>query len=84
MPTHNILATGLQFPEGPVIDKDGSILLVEIERRTITRVKDGESSVVAAFDLDQQDRAVLFDHGSFGELQAAGEDVVGGHGMTVL
>ena len=47
MPTPKILATGLQFPEGPVIERDGSILIVEIERRTITRVKDGKSSIVA-------------------------------------
>ena len=33
-----ILADGLLFPEGPVACSDGSVLLVEIERRTITRV----------------------------------------------
>ena len=38
MPTHKIIADGLQFPEGPVIDRDGSLLVVEIERRTVTRV----------------------------------------------
>jgi gluconolactonase len=47
MPSPKILADNLQFPEGPVIDRDGSILLVEIERRTITRVKDGKTSIVA-------------------------------------
>jgi gluconolactonase len=47
MPAPTILATGLQFPEGPVVDHDGSILLVEIERRTISRVKDGATSIVA-------------------------------------
>jgi len=47
MPTQKILAENLQFPEGPVIDRDGAILLVEIERRTITRVKDGETRIVA-------------------------------------
>jgi gluconolactonase len=47
MPTPQILASGLQFPEGPVVDQDGSILIVEIERRTITRVKDGKTSIVA-------------------------------------
>jgi gluconolactonase len=42
------LASGLQFPEGPVEDADGALLLVEIERRTITRVTpDGAVSVVA-------------------------------------
>jgi gluconolactonase len=47
MPAQKIIADNLQFPEGPVIDRDGSILLVEIERRTITRVKDGKTSIVA-------------------------------------
>jgi gluconolactonase len=38
MDTHRVLADGLLFPEGPVVHPDGSILLVEIERRTITRI----------------------------------------------
>jgi gluconolactonase len=50
MPASKILAENLQFPEGPVVDRDGSILIVEIERRTITRVKDGKSSIVAELD----------------------------------
>ena len=42
-----ILATGLRFPEGPVFAADGSILLVEIERGTITRVaRSGEVGVL--------------------------------------
>lgn len=42
------VATGLRFPEGPIAMPDGSILLVEIERGTLTRVQhDGRSSVVA-------------------------------------
>lgn len=43
------LAAGLRFPEGPAIMPDGSIVLVEIERRTITRVaKDGTKTVIAS------------------------------------
>ncbi len=43
-----VLATGLRFPEGPIALPDGSILLVEIERRTLTKVApDGTVSVVA-------------------------------------
>ena len=38
------LATGLLFPEGPVAVDDGSILLVEIARGTLTRV-DAEGAV---------------------------------------
>jgi gluconolactonase len=41
------LATGLQFPEGPIAMDDGSVLLVEIARGTLTRVTaDGKVSVV--------------------------------------
>ena len=42
------IATGLQFPEGPVAMADGSVLLVEIARGTLSRVTmDGRISVVA-------------------------------------
>jgi gluconolactonase len=42
------LATGLQFPEGPVAMPDGSVLVVEIRRGTLTRVTvDGKLEVVA-------------------------------------
>jgi gluconolactonase len=45
------LATGLQFPEGPIAMPDGSVLLVEIKRRTITRVApDGAAEVVVQLD----------------------------------
>src|SRR3546814_3735100 len=43
-----VVATGLRFPEGPVPMPDGSVLLVEIARGTLTRVStDGSLSVVA-------------------------------------
>lgn len=43
-----VIAKGLRFPEGPVAMPDGSIVLVEIERGTVTRVApDGTTSVVA-------------------------------------
>lgn len=46
--TLNELASGLRFPEGPVAMADGSVLLVEIARGTLTRVgRDGAVSVVA-------------------------------------
>lgn len=42
------IASGLQFPEGPVALDDGSILLVEIARGTLSRVTpDGTVHVVA-------------------------------------
>ena len=42
------LATGLRFPEGPIWQADGAVLLVEIARGTLSRVSaDGQVSVVA-------------------------------------
>src|SRR4030095_1840211 len=42
------IASGLRFPEGPVAMPDGSVVLVEIERRTLSRVPpDGKVDVVA-------------------------------------
>jgi gluconolactonase len=42
------IATGLQFPEGPIAMPDGSVLLVEIRRGTLSRVSpDGRIDVVA-------------------------------------
>jgi gluconolactonase len=42
------IASGLRFPEGPVAMPDGSIVLVEIERKTLSRVRpNGEVSVIA-------------------------------------
>jgi gluconolactonase len=43
-----LVASGLAFPEGPVAMADGSVILVEIKRGTLTKVDpDGKVSVVA-------------------------------------
>ena len=43
-----VLATGLEFPEGPVAMPDGSVVLVEIRGKRLTRVwPDGRKEVVA-------------------------------------
>src|SRR5215211_6324558 len=43
-----VVASGLEFPEGPVVMPDGSIVVVEIRRGTLTRVgADGAVGVVA-------------------------------------
>jgi|TARA_B110000438_G_scaffold44464_1_gene44444 gluconolactonase len=49
MNEYDVIATGLQFPEGPVVMPDGSIVLVEVKRGTISRVDptDGVIDVVA-------------------------------------
>lgn len=42
------LAAELQFPEGPIAMDDGSVVLVEIRRQTLTRVRpDGSVDVIA-------------------------------------
>src|SRR5689334_11312402 len=47
-PAFKQIASGLRFPEGPVAMPDGSIILVEIERRTLSRVTpDGKVHVIA-------------------------------------
>jgi gluconolactonase len=48
MSNMRVLATDLQFPEGPVVMPDGSVVLVEIRRQTLTRVyPDGRKEIVA-------------------------------------
>lgn len=43
-----VLAEGLKFPEGPIAMKDGSLLFVEIERQTVSRLTPaGRVEVVA-------------------------------------
>lgn len=42
-----IIAEGLGFPEGPVVMPDGSVILVEIQRGTLTRVWDGKTEIIA-------------------------------------
>ncbi|MGH8007070.1 MAG: SMP-30/gluconolactonase/LRE family protein [Candidatus Binatia bacterium] len=42
------ITSGLQFPEGPVAMNDGSVIVTEIARGTLTRVRpDGKKEVVA-------------------------------------
>jgi gluconolactonase len=43
-----LVTEGLQFPEGPIAMADGSVLLVEIKRQTLTRVlPNGKQEIVA-------------------------------------
>jgi len=49
MPRCEVLATGLRFPEGPIWMPDGSVLVVELERATLTRVRPGRPPEVVAF-----------------------------------
>lgn len=42
-----IIAEGLRFPEGPVVMPDGSVILVEIARGTLTRCWKGRTEIIA-------------------------------------
>jgi len=47
-PTFRQVASGLRFPEGPVAMPDGSVILVEIERQSLSRVTpDGRVHLIA-------------------------------------
>lgn len=48
MPQIREITSGLQFPEGPVAMDDGSVLVVEITRGTLTRVRPNGSKEVVA------------------------------------
>jgi gluconolactonase len=48
MTDYDVVATGLRFPEGPVWMDDGSVLVVEIARGTLTRVDPGGDLDVVA------------------------------------
>jgi gluconolactonase len=43
----DVLTADLRFPEGPIAMPDGSVILVEIERGTLSRVAGGKVAVVA-------------------------------------
>src|SRR5437762_8747680 len=47
-PAFREITAGLRFPEGPVAMPDGSVILVEIERRTLSRVTPDEKIHVIA------------------------------------
>jgi gluconolactonase len=42
-----IVAEGLGFPEGPIAMSDGSVILVEIKRQTLSRCWNGKTEVIA-------------------------------------
>jgi len=45
--TIEIVVEGLGFPEGPIAMQDGSVIVVEIKRRTLTRCWNGRTEVIA-------------------------------------
>ncbi|ACL57233.1 SMP-30/gluconolactonase/LRE family protein [Methylobacterium nodulans] len=49
MTDFQVIASDLQFPEGPVACSDGSLFLVEIQRETITRIAPDGTVAIAAW-----------------------------------
>ena len=72
-PAIKSIASGLRFPEGPVAMNDGSVVLVEIERRTLSRVTpDGKIHVVATLGGGPNGAAM----GPNGKIYVTNEDGV--------
>src|SRR5437879_13505382 len=80
MPDVRVLATDLQFPEGPVAMLDGSVLLVEIRGQRLTRVwPDGRKEVVAEIPggpngaaIGPDGKCYICNNGGFGWIPSRG------------
>lgn len=80
-----IVAEGLQFPEGPVFMPDGSIILVEIKRQTLTRVTpDGRRETIAEIPggpngaaLGPDGRVYVCNNGGFEWREVMGQTISG-------
>ncbi len=99
-PVAREVARGLQFPEGPIALRDGSVLLVEIKRGTLSRVSpDGEITVVAELGggpngaaIGPDGAAYVCNNGGFvwhqrGDITAPGQqpdDYIGGRIQRVV
>lgn len=78
------ICAGLQFPEGPVAMSDGSIVLVEIGRGTVTRVTPaGEAEVVAELGGGPNGAAIGPDGKLYVCNNGAAFDYVDMEGITV-
>src|ERR1700750_2942468 len=85
MPVVEIVPEGLQFPEGPVAMADGSVLIVEIRRQTVSRVlPDGKVEVVAKTGGGPNGLAIgpdgalyICNNGGFEWYEAAGTHIPG-------
>lgn len=81
MPQFETVATGLQFPEGPIALSDGSVLVVEIRRGTLSRVlPDGKIEVVAECGggpngaaIGPDGRVYVCNNGGFQWMQVPGD-----------
>ena len=84
MTEFTVLAEGLRFPEGPIAMPDGSIVLVEIARGTLSRVAHGEIEVVADLGggpngaaMGPDGRCYVCNNGGFGWIERSGRIIPG-------
>ena len=77
------IATGLEFPEGPVWMPDGTVLCVELKRRTVDRVHpDGRIETIATPGGSPNGLAIGPDGAGY-VCNSGGWDFVDVMGMTV-
>jgi gluconolactonase len=80
-----IVAEGLQFPEGPIAMLDGSVILVEIKRQTLTRVTpDGRRETIVEIPggpngaaLGPDGRVYICNNGGFQWREIMGQTIAG-------
>jgi gluconolactonase len=80
-----IIAEGLQFPEGPIAMPDGSVVLVEIKRQSLTRVfPDGRKEIIAELPggpngaaLGPDGRVYVCNNGGFEWIEVMGQTISG-------
>jgi len=76
MHTYEIVANGLEFPEGPVVMADGSVIVVEMTGGRITRCWNGKKEVIREYDEGPNGAAT----GPDGALYVCNN---GGHGHLI-
>jgi gluconolactonase len=77
-----IVNEGLGFPEGPIAMDDGSIILVEIKRRTLTRCWKGRSEVIVELGGGPNGAAIGLD-GAVYVCNNGGFNYVERNGLTI-